>query len=237
MKKWIIGLVVLLGFCAALRAEYNGAFYQFEIEMQDGTIDTGYCYIADAYIETDSLNNSDYFKNRIYRSVYYNQDSLSYYQHFFPYQFKLHYSNDVLTEYITIDRVVVQYSKVKSVRFLNAYSSSYISGVGSFHAPEDIVWMKNPPVDSFSIGGHLCGWYIFIHDTTPEITDWKQKVQQKAKALWIQYDQLGEEFDYSRSDSARKSYSQFEDELDSILSDYVFELTGQKVVIIVECTC
>lgn len=237
MKNWILGLVACLGVYAEAKAEYNGAFYQFEIEMQDGFIDTGYCYIADAYIHADSLNNSTYFKNRIYRSWYYDQDSLSYFQHFFSYQYKLQYSSDVYTEYLTMGKVSVQYSKVKTVRFLKAYSSSYLSDIGSFHAPEDTIWMKNPPVDTFSVAGYLCGWNIFIHETNLEVADWKQKVQKKANELWIEYDELGEDLSYNRSDSARKSYSEFEDELDSILSDYVFELTGQKVVIIAECSC
>ena len=234
--KGLFSIVFSLIAFTHLFAEYGGEYHTVEIRLKNGTIDTGYFYVADAYFDRDSIEFSEYLIERLVRSYNYESDSIRYYEHLINYDYHSVQGDYNGTEYSLISPVIIDRDAVEEVQIIQSIRSSYLQNIGSSHAIEDTLWMQQPPQSSFSISGNLCYWQVFVHKESESVESLKKEIEQAAKAMNTRLRELEQEVeDYpSRENEAR--LNEFEYNMDQQLSELINKFEG-KVVIIAECTC
>lgn len=223
MKNAFTFLTIIL-LSTSVRAEYNGYHIKFSIETTNGEINNGYAYVASAYLNIDSLKNTEYLKKALDQSgkEWDDRDSLVYFNERIKYEYKM--VGDSLGEKIPIyalkSRQAILSSEIMPISIEEMIDYTYLIGISSPLSISDTVWIKKEPLSSYSFGGYLCYHQIYIHQNSKKI----DRIINLLKAKQAEINNI--EIDYHNGD-----------EIDKEFWEMIKQLYGEKVVIITECTC
>jgi hypothetical protein len=214
MKNTIIAVFILL-FSYAVKAEYNGYHFEFTIETTEGQLLKGYVYKASAYLDEDSLSNSDYLIKAFSDDWNGHTDSIKYFKNRIKYNF--YNQNDTGFIFYLLNEEIIPSSSVKKIKIDEMIDYGYLSGIANELTLRDTSWMKKRPVKIATAGGYLCDAQIFIHKDSKKI----KKLLKEIEAIEAKYNDMGGGND------------KFDDEIQKVIEKF----KGEKVVIITTCTC
>ncbi len=222
--RFILALLFTLNLISA-KAEYNGYHIQFKVETKQGDTQIGYVYVASAYFNTDSINNTNYLIKALDQSgkEWLKRDSLVYFKERIKYEYRnvgdsLGPKNPI---YTLDNRQIISAENIQSISVLDLIDYTYIISISSQLSIADTSWINTPPVQSFMAGGYLCYHQIFVHAPS-------KKVEAAIKAIKaIENATDPEEIDYHDGDD-------LDEKIWEIISTICRE---DKIVVISECTC
>ena len=219
MKK-IITILIVIFLSISVRAEYNGYHIKFAIKTTKEKINIGFVYVASAYLNTDSLKNTEYLKKALNKSD--KKDSLVYFRERIKYEYRN--VGDSLGEKIQIyslnNKQAISLQDIMSISIVEMIDDSYLIGISSPLSISDTTWINKAPLSSYAFGGYLCYHQIFVHKSSKKIENIINKLKTKQKIL------EGVEINHENGDK-----------IDGELWEIIKELYTEKVVIITECTC
>lgn len=230
MRKSLIILIAVL-FSTSLRAEYNGYHITILFENVKGQITKGYVYVAAAYLNMDSLSNSEYLKRALDQSSkdWSKRDSLTYFKNRIKYEYSavLDSSGAKNSIYYLTGKAVVSFKSIKSLKIEEMIDFSYTQGISNELKLSDTAWMKKEPMRKLSFGGYLNSYQIFIHENSSKIRAVIKQLEIKQKEI----DKYNLQYENDDTDHIKG------DKIDEELWMIIQKLNKQKVVIIVESSC
>lgn len=229
MKKILIILIISLLSINA-KAEYNGYHVMFSIETYNNEIHTAYAYLAPTNLNLDSLNNKNYLQKRLDQSwkENYLKDSLTYFLERVKYDYKRHegLSDNIYSIYSLNSKASISFDDIKSIQVIDFIEQTYAVNISSPITLADSIWYKNDPIKSYSFGGYLCFYQVYVHSDSKKVDQIIQRLLEKQKQL-IELEENDEmEIDLKNGD-----------EIDNEFYEIIKELNSEKVVVISECTC
>lgn len=230
MRKTLIIIIAVI-FSTSLRAEYNGYHIALSIENLKGQITKGYVYVASAYLNMDSLNNSEYLKRALDQSWkdWDKRDSLTYFKERIKYEYTAVWdsSGPKKSIYYLTGKTVLSFKSIKSIKIEEMIHFGYTKGIANELKLSDTTWMKREPVRKVSFGGYLHSYQIFIHENSPQINAIIKQLEIKQK----EFDNT--ELDDENGDTDYKKGDKIDEEFWKIIQ----KLNKLKVVIIAESSC
>lgn len=239
MNKLIICILFLL-LTVHVKAEYNGWFIKFKITTKSQKELVGNVYIAQAYFEKDSINNSNYLIERFNTLDNQSEDSLVYYKNLLSYKYNQDGDTNTYTQYGLLNQEMIAINEIKSIEVINMIDFWYLSGIGSSHTIADTIWMKKAPVESFSFGGYLCGWDIFVHEATKKTDRILLQLKELTENHTLKIDSLEKNLKYLNGNDYYQTEEKIEslnDSIDEKASEILKLFDGEKVVILNFCSC
>ncbi len=229
----VLALIFFLSITISVKAEYNGYFIKFTIENVNGQKSIGHVYIAEGYLNKDSLENTNYLKKALDKSEkdWNKRDSLTYYKSRMIYEYLYPYpgNNPKLkyVEYYLTDKTTIPSRAIKNIKILEMIEQSYADGIANELKLSDTIWMKNKPVEVLTIGGFLNSYIIFIHENSPKISEIKKLIEKKKKEI----NTLNSQY------QNREISSDLMDKIDSEVNKIIEKFNDQKVVVIGQYSC
>jgi hypothetical protein len=225
MRK-IISLLVIILLAIIVKAEYSGYHFKFQVVTIHGEVYTGYAYVAGAYIDLDSIRNTNYAKKALDQSWkdWDERDSLVFYSN------RIQYAYTYVWDSVGVDnqnkifdlttRKAFAHYEIKSIFILEVIDFSYTTWISNTLSVVDTSWMNKEPVSRFMVDGYLCSHQVFVHKSS-------KKIEKIRKLLIRRMEEInGEENEYNEGD-----------ELDKEIWNIVCQLFGEKVVIVTSCSC
>jgi len=230
MRKTLIILIAVI-FSTSLRAEYNGYHITISIENIKGQITKGYVYVASAYLNMDSLNNSEYLKKALDQSWkdWNKRDSLTYFRDRIKYEYTAVWDSSGAKNsiYYLTGKTVLSFKSIKSIKIEEMIDFGYTQGIANELKLSDTTWMKREPLRKLSFEGYLHSYQIFIHENSAKINEIIKQLEIKQKEI----DQT--ELQDDNGDTDYRKGDKIDDELWGIIK----KLNKLKVVIIAESSC
>jgi hypothetical protein len=230
MKRILI-IIIAVVYSTSLRAEYNGYHITLSIENAKGQISKGYVYVASAYLNTDSLNNSEYLKKALDQSCkdWDKRDRLTYFKERIKYEYTTVWDNSWTKNsiYYLTGKTVLSFKSIKNIKIEEMIDFGYTQGIANELKLSDTTWMKREPLNKVSFGGYLHSYQIFIHENSPKINEIIKQLEIKQKEI----DNTELQDDNGDTDY-RKG-----DKIDEELWEIIKKLNKFKVVIIAESSC
>ena len=240
MKKLFLILIGILLQTHSLKAEYNGWYIKFKIITQNQEELIGNIYIAQAYFEKDSINNSNYVIERFNTLDHQSEDTLVYYKNLLKYNFQPEEDTSTYTEYGLINQQKIHVKDIKSIEVLNMIYFWYLSGIASTHTIADTIWMKSKPIKVFRTGGTLCDWQIFVHETSENTEKTIIKLEELQRSFSTKIEALEADLEYLDGEEyyeTEEKIEKLEREIDKQFQELLTPFKGEKVVIISFCSC
>lgn len=221
MMRGFLLLVMLLS-TTILKAEYNGYHYQFEIETVSGKKLIGYSYVADGYMEDDSIQSSNYLKMAIgFKSVSL-ADSFFYHTDRYTYMYR-NPNDSANTEYpvyCLINPTGLPMSKIRSIRVIDRIRFSYLIGVFNEVTSKDLVWMRKPVLERYYFSAYLCDFALQLHKKSTKAKSIIQSIEKLTRPL------KDEEFPEETLEEIQKK-----------VEELLKQLHNEEVMIVTFCTC
>lgn len=228
MKKLLVLLLVSLASLTGM-AEYGGYHIRFTIKKKNGQSSEGYAYVAEAYLNMDSLKNTSYLQRAL--DQYFGDRSLDtfyFFKHRIEYKYRSLYDSSGNHSIYTLDHKIHLLCKdIQTITITQMIEQTYAIGISNNVRIADTSWMRKAPVMSKVTGGYLCSHQIFVHQNSKKISEVFRKLDLKL-----------EEYT-KREKKAIEAGEEFkeEDEIDNEIHKLLELLKGQKVVIVSECSC
>jgi hypothetical protein len=183
--------------------------------------------VAAAYLDMDSLKNTDYLKLALDKSgkEWDKRDSLEYFAHRVSYHYRNTFDStgEQHTTYFLTGREKTAFSAIKKITIHEMIDHTYLYGISTNLDLKDTSWIKTRPVKTFSIGGYLCSHQVYVHQNSPKVTAILKRLEAKRAEI--------EKMDTDSDDPDKW------DKTDEEVWMIIRELEGLKVVVITECTC
>lgn len=234
-------LTLLLAICSlTLRAEYQSWYITFKaVTLQNDTI-TGYVSVPTEYFEEDSITYSGYLLRSFDRMDYNPDGNFTFARHLVAYRFKYPEAEETSVAYTLVDTDYLQVSDIKHLEIVNRFNYTYLIGVANINRVADTIWAFTPTLYQEQVGGYLCDWNIFVHQTSKKVEDVLAKLKKKDAAmrrLEEEYEALRERGVSEAQEEAEKALNEREESIDEELGTLLKELEGEKVVIVSFCSC
>ncbi|GAL87387.1 hypothetical protein CHU_2386 [Sporocytophaga myxococcoides] len=219
-----IGILIFTLVTISSRAEYIGYHIKFTIETKKGETRIGFVYVPSAYLDMDSIENTNYLKYALDQSWddRSNKDSLFYFKERIKYQYQE--VGDTQGEereiYSLSNKQSISYQDIKLIRIIEMQDFTYLTGVSSPLSVTDIPWISKKPLQGYAFSGYLCYYQVFVHVKSKKIEGIIKRLTAKQKSI--------ESIDVNHENG---------DGVDEELWEIIKELYGEKVVVITECTC
>lgn len=235
-KSLLLFLFCLLLF--NLKAEYNGYYFKLKLTLANTKEVTAYTYKADAYLNHDSLNSTNYLK-RVLNEYDKNETRFTFFKQLISYQFLVNpEEKQTNIIYTTIDKDFVLLTNIKSIVIEKMIEQSYDVGIFSDLSLADSNWMKQTPIQHLSIGGYLNSYDLFIHQNSKKIV----KILTELKLLMEENELQWKEFDENSLNQVlgEEELAKKREELEKIddkIYQILLKIKREKVVIIGYYSC
>lgn len=219
----ILTFIFLLALSLSLRAEYDGYYISFTIEQVNGKKQKGYVYMASAYLDMDSLHNTNYLKRALGGKDGDDQDSMTYFKHRIDYHYRNTWDSSISSKYTTYyltGQKKMPFRLIKKITIDEMIDHTYLFGISTDLKLADTSWIKTEPVKILSYSGYLCSYQVMVHQQSKRLTEVLKRLDAKQKQL-----------------SSMELDSENGDKADEEIGKLISELEGLKVVVITECTC
>lgn len=230
MKKVLI-IIVTVFLSLSAKAEYNGYHITFTIETTNDLKLKGYSYVASAYLEMDSLQNTNYLKRALNQNStgdWDKRESFTYFKRRIVYNYNNYfYDQQKQHEYYLTEKTALPCKSIKNIRIDDMIDWSYLSNMVILNT-SDFNWLKSKPVKRYFFGSYLCEYEFFVHENN-------KKISQLLKPLIAQNEKLNQ-IEKSNNTTERELAEAYEN-ADEVINDVIEQLKGYKVVVVVFCTC
>lgn len=242
MKKVLF--FVLLIYTIASKAEYNGHYISFEILTKNSERISGHTYLVDISHYVASGSYEHYLEKHL-GILLQNQfkdgfGSHAYFRHLVKYNYT-NGNNEDSYAYLLLEKQNISLSEILSVKIIQMIPFTYLVNISSKHQVKDKEWIQHRAIDTALIKGHLCEWFINLHENSSESERVLRKLQKLEANIKANIKSLEEEKDNSDGryylEAEKKIYS-LQEQKDTLFSDILEKLDGRtRTVVIQFCSC
>jgi len=229
-KKTVSFLMICLLSLSANADCYTNYEIKFAIETTDGNISIGYANVSLCIFDIDSIKNEKYVKERLIlnsQNTIWSQnqkkDDFWYFQDRMEYEYKIWEEyEEKNTLYYLLNTKNIPITDIRTIKIESIIGKSAFMQISNDLQLNDTVWMKKEPIKRIGVGAYLCGHNIFVHVNSKEIDNIAKEIESKQKEL-------------DKIDINRENGDVLDDEIWEIVKELI-KLSGQKVVIVSECS-
>lgn len=237
-KILVVILTVLFSFSA--KAEYNGYHISFTIEKVNGQKIKGYAYIAAAYLNLDSLQNTKYLKKALdqdRQEDWADRKSLTYYKSRIVYNYTSVFDQQSSHEYYLTEEATLGYKSIKKITVDDMIDWSYLSGMTVLKT-SDLTWLDSKPAKSYALSAFLCDYQLFVHENNKKIDTIIGRAQSLMEELALLEHNISEQqSNGSENDEIEAQLDEIHEKIDDEISKAIKQLEGYNIVIVSFCTC
>lgn len=240
MRNVLVVIVTfLLSFSA--QAEYDGYHISFTIEDTKGVRSKGYAYVAAAYLNTDSLQNTNYLikaldQNR--QDEWDKKTTLAYYKSRIIYNYFSIPDQQRQYEYFLTGEITFKDSLIRKITIIEMIDWGYLSGI-SMLKTNDFSWAESEPIKAYSFSSDLCSWQILVHEKDKSIERIINKVELLAKEKEIIEQEIDQQDlqDLNNTEELSHKLEIINQAIEEQVGKAIKQLKGYKVAVVTYCTC
>lgn len=237
MKKSLL----LFLFClllSNLKAEYNGYYFKLKLTLTNTKEVTAFTYKADAYLNHDSLNSTDYLK-RVLNEYDKNEARFTFFKQLISYEFLVNSEEKQSSIiYTTIDKDFVLQANIKSIVIEKMIEQSYDVGIFSDLSLADTKWMYHTPIQHLSVGGYLNSYDLFIHQNsnkTVKVLSELKLLMEENERQWKEFEVESQNQELSEEETLKKREEL--EKIDDKIYQILLKIKREKVLIIGYYSC
>lgn len=237
-----LGVVISFLYCTPIKAEYNGHFIDFNIELKNGAIIAGHSYVSSIEYMVDSGTYQNYLESRLdvlLGQGYETPNDYVYHEYRLSYTFPVP-KFDSGTIFTLVGKKSISKEAVKRIEITKMIDFTYAIIVVNPLTKRDERWMENPSVGFENVWDKLNTYDIFIHEKNKEldlilleIEQETKEYEKRIKALEIEIENMD---GYDRQ-GLEEQLDKLEEDRMYQVSDSLSRLFPFKVVIIGYLSC
>ncbi len=253
-RKWVLLIVSFLSIWVSVlnpvRAEYNGHYIDYKIELKNGNTIDAHTYLSDLEYLVDSGTYKNYLEKRIavlLGGPFYEVEEgdeeeevvFVYYEHRLTYTYQVpKYPPGVI--FTLANKQVISLEEIQRVEILEMIDFPYTEIVVNPLTIRDEKWMKKMPVRFWGIGDGLNFFKVFIHEKNKKLDQVLLEIEMES-AL---FEEKVESLELEIKGMYGSSSQEFEEQISRLIegrsyqvSDALSRLFAFKVVIIGYLSC
>lgn len=156
------------------KAEYDGFFTALTFELHDGTETSGYLYFIDIYVSWDSVENSDYLKQKIRSNYIIDDDQFNYYKDLLNYRYAI--AGEIGVMRTMSNQSQLSMKAIKHIKVTKRIRQHYLTWIASSHTLADTIWMQKAPLERFYFYMNVAEYSVIIHEKSPEIERFRRAI-------------------------------------------------------------